>query len=122
MDILKYVNILKSTLSEWLRFDRWWSRKTDLEKSNLRKNSFIFSLIGLLIYQYVNYRVESKIVANDHKNEISNCNKELNTIKSEETERMRIQISKYEIKDSDRINAERQRDSALIVISMMKNK
>jgi len=122
MDILKYANVLKSTLSEWLRFDRWWSRKTELEKSNLRKNFFIFSLVGLLIYQYVNYRVESKIVANDFKNEMSNCNKELNTIKSEETERMRIQISKYEIKDSDRINAERQRDSALIVISMMKNK
>jgi len=122
LEILKYINIIKNSLTEWFRFDRWWSKKTELEKLNLRKNFFIFSLLGIAVYQYVNNKVEVKIITNDFKNEVSNCNKELNTIKSEETERMRIQISKYEIKDSDRINAERQRDSALIVISMMKKK
>lgn len=122
MEILKYINVVKNTLTEWFRFDRWWSKKTELEKLNLRKNFFIFSLIGISIYQYVNNKVEVKIITNDFKNEVSNCNKELNTVKAEETNRMRIQISKYELKDSARITAERQRDSALIVISMIKNK
>lgn len=120
MEIIKYVNVLKNTLSEWFRFDRWWSKKSDLEKSNLRKNFFIFVLSGLIIYQYVTYKVDIKVKENDCKNETSNCNRELNKIRSEDTERMKIQISKYEIKDEKQRNVERQRDSALIVISMMK--
>lgn len=58
MDIIKYLNIGNHIWNLWLRIDRWWSKKNDLEKSNLRKNFFIAVLIAIIVYIIVRNNIK----------------------------------------------------------------
>lgn len=107
-------------LTKWYEFDIWWNKKTILQKGRYRSNFIIISLIGIIVYLIVKSEVDKKLLKKDYTNELNNCNSELNEVRKEEKQRMKLEIEKKDEIESAKIKAEKKADSLAIVLQYKK--
>ena len=101
MDIIKYLNIGNHIWNLWLRIDRWWGKKKDLEKSNLRKNFFIAVLISIIIYIIVRNNIKIENLEYRRIVRENNLIRQIDFLKERDTEELRKENK--EVKEKNKI-------------------